>query len=569
MSELHPLAPATRWGIVMIAALCGLLMFLTGPRSLIVMNQGSALVLHSLAITLCASVALAATRLRALRFWLMTGALLALVGVMAGWMRWSVTGVDELDAAEMVANWYFHLAVTLFMALPWLQRDSVSGEPVSRRLALWNNGVALLLALALAGLFWGVLLLWAKLFSAVNIRFFDDLFFDTPLFGYVMVTVSGAVCLLLCRSQTRITEALIRFLTLVASGLLPLAALIALLFLVTLPFVGLSGLAERTSCNALLNTLALVLLSLSGLACAPWRSAPPPHKALRLLNAAGLIATPLFSALAGWSLWLRVQQYGWTPSRVYAALITATVLCWAVCAALQAARRMKRSEPASDRGGRVVMLFSLALLILSHSPVLDPWRISVESQMARYESGAQKADLMSLYMLQHAGRRGQAALNELRNNTAFMADRENRQALRDMLDGDPSSAVNEADLRDVISLASGAQAPAESWWQWVRKEDTYSVRGCLYEKGSCVVAALDLNHDGQNEVLLCNSDTRSCSVTMRENGQWRQAGWSLEVPGSLTREKFDTALRENQIKGKDKTWQDVEIGGVRIPISYQ
>ncbi len=288
MSELHPLAPATRWGIVMIAAICGLLMFLTGPRSLIVMSQGSALVLHSLAITLCASVALAATRLRALRFWLMTGALLALVGVMAGWMRWSVTGVDELDAAEMVANWYFHLAATLFMALPWLQRDSVSGEPVSRRLALWNNGVALLLALALAGLFWGVLLLWAKLFSAVNIRFFDDLFFDTPLFGYVMVTVSGAVCLLLCRSQTRITEALIRFLTLVASGLLPLAALIALLFLVTLPFVGLSGLAARTSCNALLNTLALVLLSLSGLACARWRSAPPPHKALRLLTPPGL-----------------------------------------------------------------------------------------------------------------------------------------------------------------------------------------------------------------------------------------------------------------------------------------
>ncbi|EOE6855022.1 DUF4153 domain-containing protein [Cronobacter sakazakii] len=562
MSELHPLAPATRWGIVIIAALCGLLMFLTGPHSLIAMSQGSALVLHSLAITLCASVALAATHLRALRFWWMTGALLVLVSVMSGWMRWSVSGVDELDAGEMIATWYFHLAATLFMALPWLQRDSTSGAPVSRRLALWNNGVALLLALALAGVFWGVLLLWAKLFNAVDIRFFDVLFFDTPFFVYVMAAVSGAVCLLLCRSQTRITEALMRFLTLAASGLLPLAALIALLFLATLPFVGLSGLAARTSCNALLNTLALVLLALSGLACAP-----SPHEALRLLNSTGVIVTPLFSALAGWSLWLRVQQYGWTPWRVYAALITATVLCWAVCATLQAISRMKGNEPAGDRGGRVVMLFSLALLVLSHTPVLDPWRISVESQMARYESGAQKADLMSLYMLQHAGRRGQAALNELRHNPAFMADKENRQALRDLLDSD--STVADDDLRDAITLAAGAQAPAESWWQWVSKEDTYSVCGCLYEKGSCVVAALDLNHDGQNEVLLCSSDTRSCSVTMRENGQWRQAGWSQEIPGSLTREKFDKALRENQIKGKEKTWQDVEIGGVRIPINYQ
>ena len=47
------------------------------------------------------------------------------------------------------------------------------------------------------------------------------------------------------------------------------------------------------------------------------------------------------------------------------------------------------------------------------------------------------------------------------------------------------------------------------------------------------------------------------------------AAGRLEIPGSLTREKFDKALRENQIKGKEKTWQDVEIGGVRIPINYQ
>ncbi|MDG6746286.1 hypothetical protein QCF01_18005, partial [Staphylococcus aureus] len=181
----------------------------------------------------------------------------------------SIAGVNELDSDEMVVSWYFSLAATLFIAMPWLQRDSADGVQVSRCLTLWNNGVALLLALALVGVFWGVLLLWAKLFSAVNIYFFEALFFDTPLFVYVMATVSGAVCLLLCRSQTRITEALMRFLTLAASGLLPLAALIALLFLATLPFVGLSGLAARTSCNALLNALALVLLALSGLACAP------------------------------------------------------------------------------------------------------------------------------------------------------------------------------------------------------------------------------------------------------------------------------------------------------------
>ncbi|EOW6734743.1 DUF4153 domain-containing protein [Cronobacter dublinensis] len=569
MSELLPFARTTRLGIVVIAALCGLAMFLTGPHSHIVMSQGSALVVHSLAITLCVSVALAAVCLRAPRFWLMTGALLLLVGLMAAWMRWSIAGVNELDSDEMVVSWYFSLAATLFIVMPWLQRDSADGAPVSRCLTLWNNGVALLLALALVGVFWGVLLLWAKLFSAVNIYFFEVLFFDTPLFAWVMVTVSGVVCLLLCRSQTRITEALIRFLTLVASGLLPLAALIALLFLVTLAFVGLDGLAARTSCTGLLNVLALVLLTLASLADAPWRSAPPPHKALRLLNNAGLILTPLFAALAAWSLWLRVQQYGWTPSRVYAALITASVLCWAVSAALRVARRAKTGEQGNDMGGRVVMLFSFALLVLSHSPVLDPWRISVESQMARYEHGAQKADYLSLYMLQHAGRRGQAALNTLRNDNAFMADPENRQAMNSMLSEDTTSPVGEENLRRAITLANGTATPDESWWKWTREENAYNVRSCLYEKGSCVVSMLDLNHDGQNEVLLCSGVDRSCSVAQRENGEWRQVGWSMTIPESLSREAFLKALRDNHIKGKDKTWQDLDIGGVKIPLNYQ
>ena len=290
---------------------------------------------------------------------------------------------------------------------------------------------------------------------------------------------------------------------------------------------------------------------------------------MRLLNTVGLIVTPLFAGVAAWSLGLRVQQYGWTPSRVYAALITATVLCWAISATVHAVRRIKHGETARDAGGRIVMLFSLALLVLSHSPVLDPWRISVESQMARYLSGAQEADYMSLYMLQHAGRRGQAALVELRNNEKFMANKENRQMLYNMLAQDSAAPVDDDDLRHAITLAKGAEAPDASWWQWVRKENSYSVRGCLYEKGSCVVAAIDLNRDGKDEVLLCSSADRSCSVAARDQGQWRQVGWSTQVPETLSRETFDKALRDNQIKGRAKAWQDVEIGGVKIPLSYQ
>lgn len=51
-----------------------------------------------------------------------------------------------------------------------------------------------------------------------------------------------------------------------------------------------------------------------------------------------------------------------------------------------------------------VSLLTLVILLLLASPVLDVWRISVNSHMARYHSGKITADQISLYMLDHSGK---------------------------------------------------------------------------------------------------------------------------------------------------------------------
>lgn len=53
-----------------------------------------------------------------------------------------------------------------------------------------------------------------------------------------------------------------KLLTLIATGLLPLVALLALMFMLTLPFTGLETISQRVSAAGLMSTLTLLLLLL-------------------------------------------------------------------------------------------------------------------------------------------------------------------------------------------------------------------------------------------------------------------------------------------------------------------
>ncbi len=69
----------------------------------------------------------------------------------------------------------------------------------------------------------------------------------------------------------------------------------------------------------------------------------------------------------------------------------------------------------------VVSLLVLVILVLLNSPVLDSMRISVNSHMARYQSGKTR-QTVSLYMLEQSGRYGRAALESLKSDAEYMKD---------------------------------------------------------------------------------------------------------------------------------------------------
>lgn len=115
------------------------------------------------------------------------------------------------------------------------------------------------------------------------------------------------------------------------------------------------------------------------------------------------------SRLAGWALWLRIAQYGWSPERLYGVLITIVALVWTVgfCLSVLFTVGIHKGLCSYHSGYRIT---GADLPVLVYTPVLDPRRISVESHMARYQDGRINADRKPVYAQQYRtkGARGDA-----------------------------------------------------------------------------------------------------------------------------------------------------------------
>ncbi len=576
MAAHEGLSPAARVGILLTGVLQGLLCWLIswyiGYASL---PADTLWLLCVVPATLMASTtfALCVTSYRQPLMWLALLVILAAVAGMGGWLRWTLHGVDRWDVREALLVFGCQLLLISLLMLPWLQRRF---DPLTQAAFYpdfysrnWHNALTLGIVFIANGLVWLVLFLWAELFRLVGVEFFQTLFFDTDWFSAVAIGLVSAGAVVLARTQSRLIQALQNLFTLIATALLPLVAVLSLLFIAVLPFVGLSAISARVSAAGLLLTLAMLVLLLVTVVWHPERDALPWYAPIRGLIRAALVVLPLYPLLAAWALWLRVAQYGWTPQRLYGVLITLVALVWAIgfCISVLYPRRDPRAVQAMVTPG--VGLLSLLFLILINTPVLDPWRISVASHMARYQTGAIKADQVSLYMLSHTGRKGHEALVALQKDPQFIADPKRRQEINALLSNTTRSPapLSAELLARWVELAPGTAQPDSSLWQAMIKV-RYRVESCTREKGSCLLIMQDLNGDKRPEAVVYQFNDRAIMVFTQTPGGWALIGDTWKMPEKLTRQALDRALQQGEVKAVAKPWTDISLFGERIEVNY-
>ncbi|MEG5478515.1 DUF4153 domain-containing protein [Enterobacter hormaechei] len=524
-------------------------------------------------VVMTTTLSLAMTSFRKPFLWLSLGMIGAAVAGMGGWLKWSVAGLDNWDTRNAVLLFGFHLLLMTLLLLPWLQRrlETAPTDAFYRDFndKNWHNALTFLLVFVSNGLFWLVLFLWAELFKLIGISFFDRLFFNSDWFISVAIGVVSASAAVLARMQVRLILALQNLLTLIATGLLPLMAALALLFIGILPFVGLEAVSARISAAGLLTTLALLLLLLVTVVWHPQRQKLPYFSPLRGMIHLAVIIAPAYPVLAGWALWLRIAQYGWSPERLYGVLITIAALVWTVGFCLSVLFYRRDPQRLQAYITPATGLLALIFLLLVYTPVLDPWRISVESHMARYQDGRINADQVSLYMLSNTGRKGREAMQMLQNDPQFISNPKRQREINGLLSGNAGGAgkMTAAMLEKQIQLAPGMARPDKALWR-AMLSNQYRFESCDSAQRNCLLIPLDLNSDGKPEAVLFQFTDRRIVAYTQTNTGWRIAGDAWKMPEALTREELDRALRQRKVKSVVKPWADIEILGERVDMSY-
>lgn len=277
---------------------------------------------------------------------------------------------------------------------------------------LFSQSWTIIVRYAAAGLFvtvvWGVIFLSNALFSIVGLTVIEEILELDP----VPWVITGLVLGLAMAVVTEFSDLVSPYLVLrLMRLLLPFVLFVMIVFLLALPMRGLSGLLGELS-------VATTLLAMAGAAATLVTTAVDQNNDEAIQGAwmersaqALAVLVLVFAVLAGWAVWLRVSEYGWTPARLFAALVSALSLGYGVVyiwAVLGRGRWMRRV-----RQGNIMMSLILMGAAAAWLSVLNPQSISARDQLKRFEAGRTDLADLDTGAMKNWGFAGRAALARL------------------------------------------------------------------------------------------------------------------------------------------------------------
>jgi len=580
-SNPDSLSRETRSFIVLIALLQGLLLWLaqTGQAHHVwpFSELGGCICWYTLVLGVPSVMTLTIVHLRDARYWQNIAIVCVALALLAAWAMWSATGAPGLRSSEVLGPYGATTTLALFVALPWLQCRIEHGRWCAPYADLfehaWQNALTLALTLAFVGICWAVLQLWAELFALVKIDFFRDLFRE-PAFAYLATGGMAGLGILIARTQKKPIRIARQIVLAVFTGLLPLIAFIAALFAVSLVFTGLDPLWKTRHAATILLWLVATTIVFANAVHQDGRNAAPYPAWLRRVIDAGLLALPIFAAIALYALHLRIEQYGWTQERWWATLASVVLATYACGYAYAVVRRAGAWLAPLGKVNIAMSLVVIALIAASNSPLLDPHRLAVDDQLARWRDGRTDASHLDLDHLRFdSGRRGYLAALALEDDAKVKADakladrlhktlkRMQRYAWRDPEEKQQHAAATIEQIAAIVHPAANSPAPDASLLQAVLTADATTTE-CRQTDSDCIYIAKDVDGDGSVDALLCNLDNPNmpaCQLWDRGSGAWHAvARFDWYVSGSNDKADVAAALRNGEITPAPKRWPDLK-----------
>lgn len=532
---------------------------------------------YAVAIGVPTALQLMVTPVRKPRLWgfgLSLTLTLILTGAYTGYM---VEPAPTLSSFPIVMPYALTTFIGWYVLLPfvqaWLATQQLRPAYTSLFEFAWNNIITLLIAEIFTGIFWGLLALWAGLFKVIGIEFFHHLFYN-KYFAYPVTAAVFAFALYLGRRHVHAVVTVRRIILAIFKGLLPLLALIAMLFLATLPFVGLKLLWGTGKATTLMLTLQIFTVIFLNAVFQNGQGESPYSHWLRAMVKLAVVLLPIYTALCFYALYLRIDQHGWSVDRFWALLLTVVVGLHVLGYAAAALRRsniwMSGMANVNIAIAAVIVLLSVAV----NSPLLDARRISAASQVARLlEEKTPAAKFDYNYLRFELGRIGNAALVRLKEISDHPQAATIRSAAQQALlrtnpwDNQGEKIQTTAQAAKHFSVFPRGKQLDDGFLQYVLSaRGEWQTKRCLDIDKRCAVLVIDLNEDNRQDYIVFRVNAtwdRSTTVFEQTEAGWKSAGRLAATPPETfdNLEQIEAFLDKGDYAMIDNPWRNLRING--------
>ncbi len=426
----------------------------------------------------------------------------------------------------------------------------------------WDNFFVLLVAVLLTGAYWLLIVLWVMLFNMIGIRLFRDIFFNAT-FAWLSLPVVFALGIHIGLTHDRIITALRRIVLSLCGWLMPLLALITLLFGASLPFTGLAPVWNTGySTPILLCLIGANIVLLNGIFQDGANPVRYPAPLLRLIEVAMLLM-PVFALLGAYSTWLRINQHGLSPKRIYLVILLVIAGCYSFAYAFAVFRRNKPWMGTIRPANTAIALLVCLFIILVHSPLINPPAISARNQLHRLFSGRTTPEKFDFGALKFQfGIPGEKALQKLSN---LPPDSPLLKKIAGQL-----AAVNRADSYyrwKENQRKNQHSAPPKFTLLGDEHISLQGLAGAIEEDQCqaqpCVLYPVDLDQDNRKELILIDTTYFLHQMVLfarDNNGNWQKQGVLGNATDSKTQNKLVQQLKTGSARPVPAQYQSLQIG---------
>lgn len=490
-----------------------------------------------------------------------------LLGLAGFYIGYQSTPVEHIRNESLLFAMIISLALSIFKMQMYLQQKIAGGVFTYSNLFRWSwrNFLTVFLSLLFAAAFWGILMLWAGLFTVIGIDFFYNVF-TKSWFYYPAIALAYGVGIIIFRRLSHVIDVITRLQQALMKYLLVVLIFVSIIFLVSLAFTGLQGLWNKGGSYLILWLQALILFFVNAV-YQDGSESRPYHPVIHRFIYCGILLLPVYSLISFYGLALRIDQYGWSVARCWAMLvwffltIFSVGYVWGILKNRDAWLRQLSSINV------VVGIVFMVSMILVNSPVLDFRKITVASQLSLLEQGRITLSALDInYFRNQLARPGYHLLQDLvkkqgKDHPEFVSRVNNHYS------GGKEEEQLETRAQFVASLKIKANSvPPDALLTLIHNASRKQ-----HKRDSDVryLTEVDLNSDNVMEYLFAEGDDHWTTVKVYyyENNQWNFS--DVTIQGSYDRyidRKLINTLQDTGVEVISPKWSDLKIGDMVLRV---